>query len=125
MADEITAGRIAARALAARTPGWMVWYGERTGSFWAVPRVATAIVPRLLEAPTADDLEEEIRQAEGRPAREQTREQTRPGEQSPTQQATTQEATTQEATTQQTVREAARHRRSAAETPAPRIPVSR
>ncbi|WP_432927517.1 hypothetical protein ACQPZZ_39195 [Microbispora sp. CA-135349] len=120
MADEITAGRIAARALAARTPGWMVWYGERTGSFWAVPRVATAIVPRLLEAPTADDLEEEIRQAEGRPAREQTREQTRPGEQSPTQQATTQEATTQQAVT-----EAARHRRSAAETPAPRIPVNR
>lgn len=37
MTNEMTAGRGAARTLAAKTPGWMVWYGERTGSFWAVP----------------------------------------------------------------------------------------
>ncbi|MEV5744075.1 hypothetical protein AB0L30_28800 [Microbispora rosea] len=98
MADEITAGRNAARALTARAPGWMVWYGERTGSFWAVPRAGTAIVPRMLEAQTADDLENEIRRAEGRPTREQTQSETE---------------------------EAARHRRPPAETPAPRIPVGR
>ncbi|MEU6412980.1 hypothetical protein [Microbispora sp. NPDC046933] len=109
MADEITAGRNAARALAARTPGWMVWYGERTGGFWAVPRTTTAIVPRMLEAPTADDLEKEIRRAEGRPAPEQTPEQAQEG--------------TQEGTAEGTA-EAARHRRSAAEAPAPRIPVN-
>ncbi|MGW5263257.1 hypothetical protein ACWEQG_19965 [Microbispora sp. NPDC004025] len=114
MADEITEGRNAARALAARTPGWMVWYGERTGSYWAVPRVTTVMVPRMLEAPTADDLEKEIRQVEGRPAREQAREQAqdeaRPGQ--------------AEGARQETA-EAARHRRPAAEAPAPRIPVTR
>ncbi|WP_182901688.1 hypothetical protein [Microbispora sp. H10830] len=107
MADEITAGRNAARALAARAPGWMVWYGERTGNFWAVPRAGTAIVPRMLEAPTADDLENEIRQAEGRPAREQAQEKPQPGQPDRAQQGTA---------------EAARHRRSA-EAPDPRIPV--
>ena len=79
MADDMTAARNtareaarnAARALAGRVPGWMVWSGERTGRFWAVPRVSEAIVPRLLEAPSAEDLEKEIRQVEGRPARDQ------------------------------------------------------
>ncbi|MBE3010570.1 hypothetical protein IL992_15400 [Microbispora sp. NEAU-D428] len=108
MADEITAGRNAARALAARTPGWMVWYGERTGSFWAVPRAGTAIVPRILEAPTADDLENEIRQAEGRPAREQAQEKPQPGQPDRAQQPST---------------EIPRHRHPAPEAEAPRIPV--
>ncbi|WP_204051783.1 hypothetical protein [Microbispora siamensis] len=107
MADEITAGRDAARALAARTPGWMVWYGERTGSFWAVPRAGAAIVPRMLEAPTADDLENEIHQAEGRPAREQAPEKPQPGQPEGAQQTT----------------EIPRHHRPAAEAEAPRIPV--
>ncbi|WP_169983710.1 hypothetical protein [Microbispora sp. H10836] len=109
MADEIAEGRNAARALAARTPGWMVWYGDRTGSYWAVPRVTTVLVPRMLEAPTADDLEKEIGQAEGRPAREQARDEPRPGR--------------PEGTRQETA-EAARHRRPAAEAPEPRIPVT-
>ncbi|MGI5153717.1 hypothetical protein [Microbispora sp. CA-102843] len=110
MADEINAGRNAARALAARTPGWMVWYGEHTGSFWAVPRTTTAIVPRMLEAPTADDLENEIRQAEGHPAREQAQEKPEPekSERAP-----------------QPAPEIPRHRRPVAETEAPRIPVRR
>ncbi|MEU6429806.1 hypothetical protein ABZ860_28270 [Microbispora sp. NPDC046973] len=118
MADEITAGRNAARALAARTPGWMVWYGERTGSFWAVPRAGTAIVPRMLEAPAADDLEDAIRQAEGRPAREQAPDKPRPGQPERAQQGAQQEA-------QQGTVEAARHRRPATEAPAPRVPVGR
>ncbi len=109
MADEITAGRNAARALAARTPGWMVWYGERTGSLWAVPRAGTAIVPRMLEAPTADDLENRIRQAEGRPTREQAQDKPQPGQPERAQQGTA---------------EAARHRRQA-EAPAPRVPAGR
>ncbi|WP_169948960.1 hypothetical protein [Microbispora sp. H11081] len=97
MADDMTAARNAARALSGRVPGWMVWYGERTGRFWAVPRVSEAIVPRLIEAPSAEDLEKEIRQVEGRPAREQRdeREQApgvpRPGQPGDTRQETRQD----------------------------------
>ncbi|GAA0412522.1 hypothetical protein GCM10009530_76310 [Microbispora corallina] len=67
MTDEITAGRSAARALAARAPGWMVWYGERTGSLWAVPRTAAPLGARLLEAATPQELEQEIRRHQGAP----------------------------------------------------------
>ncbi|WP_157099479.1 hypothetical protein [Microbispora sp. ATCC PTA-5024] len=69
MTDEITAGRSAARALAARAPGWMVWYGERTGSLWAVPRTAAPLGARLLEAATPQELEQEIRRHQGAPLR--------------------------------------------------------
>lgn len=111
MTSESTAGRSAARALAAKTPGWMVWYGERTGSFWAVPRAATRIVARLLEAPTPGDLEEEIMKAEGRPSRQAAPEQ--PGR--------------EQAAGEQDVRgggDAPRHRRATADPQAPRIPVN-
>ncbi|MEU8193246.1 hypothetical protein AB0C10_05625 [Microbispora amethystogenes] len=126
MTNEMTAGRGAARTLAAKTPGWMVWYGERTGSFWAVPRVTTRIVARLLEAPTAGDLEEEIRKAEGRsprqattpeqPAREQAgseqpaREQSAPGGRVPDDRGSNGDAP--------------RHRRPTADPQAPRVPVT-
>src|SRR4051812_27530420 len=65
MTDEITVGRSSARVLAARAPGWMVWYGERTGSYWAVPRAATSLRACLIEARTPGDLEGEIRRYQG------------------------------------------------------------
>jgi hypothetical protein len=65
MTVESTAGRSSALALAARAPGWMVWYGEHTGRFWAVPLVATPLHTRLVEARTPEELELEIRRYEG------------------------------------------------------------
>ncbi|WP_182873147.1 hypothetical protein [Microbispora sp. H10670] len=116
MTSESTAGRSAARALAAKTPGWMVWYGERTGSFWAVPRAATRIVARLLEAPTPGDLEEEIMKAEGRSSRQAAPEQ--PGREQPERERAAREQDGRGGG------DAPRHRRATADPQAPRIPVN-
>ncbi|MEW9534441.1 hypothetical protein [Microbispora sp. NPDC049125] len=90
MTDEITVGRSSARVLAARAPGWMVWYGERTGSYWAVPRAATSLRACLIEARTPGDLEGEIRRYQGGApdgSRSQTQPQPEPGTQNQAQTA--------------------------------------
>ncbi|WP_242901537.1 hypothetical protein [Actinomadura terrae] len=53
-----------ARGLQEQFPGVRVWYGEATGSWWAlVPRRDG---PRLLEAASAQELREEIMSARHR-----------------------------------------------------------
>ncbi|NKZ05884.1 hypothetical protein [Actinomadura latina] len=47
-----------ARALQETFPGVRVWYGEATGSWWAMVPLRDG--PRLLEAPSAQQLREEI-----------------------------------------------------------------
>lgn len=47
-----------AKALMRRFPGWRVWHGQSTGTWWAMsppggPR-------RLIEAPTAEELADQI-----------------------------------------------------------------
>ncbi|MCG5215278.1 hypothetical protein [Streptosporangium sp. KLBMP 9127] len=61
--DETTARRHV-RMLAVRLPYWVVWYGEHTGRFWAVPRVRHLGAVTHLESPTAEDLECRAREAE-------------------------------------------------------------
>jgi hypothetical protein len=53
-----------ARGLQEQFPGVRVWFGEATGSWWAM--VPLRAGPRLLEAPTAQQLREEILSARGR-----------------------------------------------------------
>ncbi|WP_248962424.1 hypothetical protein [Sphaerisporangium perillae] len=62
MANEVTEGKAAARELAARLPGWAVWYGEHTGRFWAMPRASAPAGARLAEADTAEELEGAVRE---------------------------------------------------------------
>ncbi|GGQ37868.1 hypothetical protein BKA00_000236 [Actinomadura coerulea] len=47
-----------ARALQEQFPGVRVWYGEATGSWWAMVPLREG--PRLLEAPSSQQLREEI-----------------------------------------------------------------
>lgn len=42
-------------------PGSVVWYGEGTGSWWAMVRLRSG--PRLVEAVSADELRQAIPQA--------------------------------------------------------------
>ncbi|GAA2653743.1 hypothetical protein GCM10010412_022090 [Nonomuraea recticatena] len=51
------------RMLAARLPGWTIWYGEQTGSFWALPKARG--LPHI-EAATAVELEQRARAVEQR-----------------------------------------------------------
>ena len=68
MTNEVTDGKSAARELAARLPGWMVWYGEHTRRYWATPRSRAAARGVLAEADTPEQLEEVVRQmTEGTP----------------------------------------------------------
>lgn len=54
------------RALAARLPRWTIWYGQHTGSFWAVPRGADLRAAPHIEASNAMELEERAKQIEQR-----------------------------------------------------------
>ncbi|WP_214410037.1 hypothetical protein [Sphaerisporangium fuscum] len=65
MTNEVTEGKTAARELAARLPGWMVWYGEHTKRFWAVPRAATTAGAQLAEGDSVQELEEAVRRMSG------------------------------------------------------------
>ncbi|WP_405143468.1 hypothetical protein OG589_38340 [Sphaerisporangium sp. NBC_01403] len=65
MTNEVTEGKTAARELAARLPGWAVWYGQHTRRFWAMPRSAAPAGVRLAEAETAEELEDAVRQMTG------------------------------------------------------------
>ncbi|WP_067801689.1 hypothetical protein [Actinomadura formosensis] len=47
-----------ARGLQQQFPGVRVWYGEATGSWWAMVPLREG--PRLLEAPSPQQLREEI-----------------------------------------------------------------
>jgi hypothetical protein len=72
MTNEVTEGKAAARELAARLPGWAVWYGQHTGRFWATPRSVMPGGPRHAEGATAEELEDAIRRATGAPPRQGT-----------------------------------------------------
>ncbi|MGW4644643.1 hypothetical protein ACWEN6_39470 [Sphaerisporangium sp. NPDC004334] len=67
MANEVTDGKTVARELAARLPGWTVWYGEHTGRFWATPKGAAKNDPRLAEGETPEELESAVRALVGGP----------------------------------------------------------
>ncbi|MEV7964766.1 hypothetical protein AB0O34_02140 [Sphaerisporangium sp. NPDC088356] len=71
MTNEVTEGKAAARELAARLPGWAVWYGQHTRRFWAMPRTAAPAGARLAEAETAEELEEAVRHMSGAAPRQQ------------------------------------------------------
>ncbi|MEO3814767.1 hypothetical protein ABGB17_37710 [Sphaerisporangium sp. B11E5] len=62
MTNEVTEGKTAARELAARLPGWMVWYGEHTRRYWATPRSKAAARGVLAEADSPEELEDIVRQ---------------------------------------------------------------
>ncbi|RFS85690.1 hypothetical protein D0T12_11865 [Actinomadura spongiicola] len=47
-----------ARGLQEQFPGVRVWFGEATGSWWAMVPMRTG--PRLVEAPTPQELREEL-----------------------------------------------------------------
>ncbi|GGK92851.1 hypothetical protein Ppa06_58760 [Planomonospora parontospora subsp. parontospora] len=64
MAKEHTEGAAAARALAARLPGWTVWYGEHTRRFWALSRAKGRSGASHAEAATAEELERMVRRIE-------------------------------------------------------------
>ncbi|GII63028.1 hypothetical protein Skr01_31130 [Sphaerisporangium krabiense] len=70
MTNEVTESKAAARALAARMPGWTVWYGEHTRRFWAIPRSAVPAGTRMAEADTVEELEEVVRRMMGAPPRQ-------------------------------------------------------
>ncbi|GII86753.1 hypothetical protein Ssi03_47430 [Sphaerisporangium siamense] len=70
MTNEVTESKAAARALAARLPGWTVWYGEHTRRFWAMPRTAVPAGTRMAEADTVEELEEAVRRMMGAPPRQ-------------------------------------------------------
>ncbi|WP_131740370.1 hypothetical protein [Actinomadura roseirufa] len=53
-----------ARGLQEQFPGVRVWYGESTGSWWAMVPLREGL--RLLEAPTPQQLREEIMSARTR-----------------------------------------------------------
>ncbi|QXJ24954.1 hypothetical protein AGRA3207_006373 [Actinomadura graeca] len=53
-----------ARGLQEQFPGVRVWYGESTRSWWAL--VPTRHGPRLLEAPSPQELREEVMSARNR-----------------------------------------------------------
>jgi hypothetical protein len=65
MTNEVTEGKAAARELAARLPGWAVWYGQHTRHFWAMPRTGTPGGAQLAEAETAEELEDVVRRIAG------------------------------------------------------------
>ncbi|GAA3791638.1 hypothetical protein GCM10022226_08310 [Sphaerisporangium flaviroseum] len=68
MTNEVTEGKTIARELAARLPGWAVWYGQHTRRFWAMPRTAVPGGVQLAEGETAEELEEAVRRiASGAP----------------------------------------------------------
>jgi hypothetical protein len=50
-----------ARGLQEQFPGVRVWYGEATGSWWAIVPLRSG--PRLVEAPTPQQLREAIMSA--------------------------------------------------------------
>ncbi|TDD66172.1 hypothetical protein [Actinomadura rubrisoli] len=53
-----------ARSMQEQFPGVRVWYGESTGSWWAL--VPSREGPALLEAPTSQELREQIMSARTR-----------------------------------------------------------
>ncbi|WP_067461668.1 hypothetical protein [Actinomadura macra] len=53
-----------ARGMQEQFPGVRVWYGESTGSWWALVPLREG--PRLLEAPSPQELREEIMSARNR-----------------------------------------------------------
>jgi hypothetical protein len=65
MTMEISEGKAAARDLAARLPGWSVWYGQHTGRFWAMPRTGVPGGAQLAEADTTEELEDVVRRIMG------------------------------------------------------------
>ncbi|MFC6080411.1 hypothetical protein [Sphaerisporangium aureirubrum] len=65
MTNEDKDGKTAARELATRLPGWMVWYGEHTRRYWATPRGKAAARGVLAEADTPEELEDIVRQMMG------------------------------------------------------------
>jgi anti-sigma regulatory factor (Ser/Thr protein kinase) len=52
-----------ARGLMERFPGWTTWHGGATSRWWALPPVRLA-APRLLHAPTPDELAVQIARAD-------------------------------------------------------------
>ncbi|GGL04032.1 hypothetical protein Sme01_64640 [Sphaerisporangium melleum] len=62
MANEVTESKAAARELAARLPGWAVWYGEHTGRYWAMPKGARGTRTLLAEGATPEELEGAVRE---------------------------------------------------------------
>ncbi|MEU0520548.1 hypothetical protein [Streptosporangium sp. NPDC006007] len=63
--DERTEGNVVAGwELARRLPWWTVWYGEHTGSFWAVPRAGHLSAVPHIEAATPQELERAARHIE-------------------------------------------------------------
>ncbi|MFC4592301.1 hypothetical protein [Sphaerisporangium corydalis] len=67
MTYEVSEGKAAARELAARLPGWSVWYGQHTGRFWAMPRSVAQGGGRLVEGETPEQLEDAVRRLAGGP----------------------------------------------------------
>lgn len=63
--DEATEGKTV-RLLAARLPGWTVWYGRHTGRFWALLKRRPGVQELHVEAGTAAELENQAAQAERR-----------------------------------------------------------
>jgi hypothetical protein len=57
------ASRAAAAELDQLEPGWMVWYGPWSRRFYAIA-AWNAPCPVLLDAPTAEELRDQMRQAE-------------------------------------------------------------
>jgi hypothetical protein len=69
MTNEVTEGKAVARELAARLPGWTVWYGQHTRRYWAMPRAAGPGGAQLAEGGTAEELEESVRRIAGAASR--------------------------------------------------------
>lgn len=83
MSNEVTEGKNAARELAARLPGWSVWYGRHTGRFWAMPRTATPGGPQLAEGGTPEELEDAVHRITGGAPRQTVQDDRRPEQQTP------------------------------------------
>ncbi|MEU0519491.1 hypothetical protein [Streptosporangium sp. NPDC006007] len=64
MDERLAYNMAAGRELARRLPCWVVWYGEHTGRFWAVPKAAGLSAVPHLEAVTPGELERAARHVE-------------------------------------------------------------
>ncbi|MEZ0077296.1 hypothetical protein [Planotetraspora sp. GP83] len=54
----------AVRLLAARLPSWIVWYGQHTGHFWALPRTCDLAAAPHIESRTPAQLERQAQEIE-------------------------------------------------------------
>ncbi|GAA3135543.1 hypothetical protein GCM10010466_27950 [Planomonospora alba] len=115
MANEITEGKAAARALAARLPGWTVWYGEHTRHFWALSRARRPSGASHAEAETAEELERAVRLIEDGAAPPPS-----PARETPARQASPQQAPAQQTAQQAPAPEASHPGPAAAPEPEPR-----